>query len=577
MAKLHLFLITAMFLLLSCNVERRQLMVQKEMTKAEFLMENNPDSAHSLLLSMDTMALRESQTLKMEYYLLLANAQNRSGHPMMALESFLPILEYYEKEGNLTERMLASYLAGRICILNHESPMAMEYFQKVVEMVGDANETYDYRTLYRTHTQMAEIYHNQHIYQKAVDECMAASAVAMEHQDTLFALYAKEIAIRPLSLMGKYAEVIQLSEECANAFEKMGRMKDAVVTRQDALLSYIMSSRYEDAAKVIQDYEKLSGIFDKNGKIAKGLEMYYYKKGVFYLNTGQKEYAETEFRRLLSEQNTLNSQEAAYRGLLQLYTASHNRDSIGKYALLYCEVHDSVYKHKVADDVIQIESMYNYSRSKLIAESKSKEVQTLRFFILAIVLLVGVCIILSYLFVRQLTRRKTLEKGLMQASFEAERDRMNSRLEDMKGIADEYSKTINCLQDQLLIGGMNASERVAFIDAVESEDGILVSMRESLLPSSKRSPILDDKEKDVLLKYLEVKFLNCYKISLKYKLNKEEMLLVVLILLDFDDYQIKLLMNLSATNFSNRKRRISNKMFLEDNVRNLRNNIQSLS
>lgn len=551
--------------------------MQKDLTKAELLMEDNPDSAYSVLLRVDTVMLRGSKTLTMEYHLLLANAQNRAGRTMMPLAKFKPILEYYEKEGNLAERMLATYLAGRICVLSHESPVAMQYFQKVLEMASDANEAYDYKTLYRTHSQMAEVYHTQHIYQKAVDECLAASAVAQEHKDSLLALYAKEIAIRPLGMMGKYADVIRLSEECAEAFENMGRKVDAVVTRQDALLSYIMSSKYEAAARVIQDYEKLSGVFDAYGRIAKGLEMYYYKKGLFYLNTGRINRAEAEFRRLLSEQNTLNSQEAAYRGLLQLYTDSNNEDSIGKYALLYCGVHDSSYKQKVADDVIQIESMYNYSRNRMIAEAKTKKAQTLMILIVTIAFLICVSVILLYLYVKQQKRRRALEKELMQTAFEEEKKEMNSRLEDMKELANEYTKAINSLQDQLLVGGMTASERAAFMDAVESEDGILVSMREGLLPSSRRDPALGDKEKDILLKYLEVKFMNCHKTISKLKFNNDEMLLVLLIMLDFDDYHIRMLMNLSASGFANRKKRINKKMFPEENVRNLRKNIQSLS
>lgn len=577
MTKLQIILSAALCLCLSCNVEKKQLRIQKDMAKAEFLMEDNPDSAYFILQSIDTTLLRESEALDMEYHLLLANAQNHADHPMMTLDDFLPVVWYYETLGNLSEKMLATYLAGRICVLNHESPLAMEYFQKVLDMASGTSEMYDYRTLYRTHSQMAEVYHTQHLYQKSVDECMAASTVALNHKDSLLALYAKGIAIRPLGLMGKYVDVIRMSEDCAGAFEKMGRRVDAINTRQSALPSYIRCSRYCEAAKIIQDYEREFGINEEDGNLSKGFGMYYYKKGLFYLNTGQMEHAEAAFRRLLLEGNSLNIKEGAYQGLLQVYQNSHEADSIGKYALLYCEVHDSVYKQKVADDVIQIESMYNYNRNKLIAESKSKEVLTLQYFILAIVLLIFVCIMLLYLFVKQLSKRRILEQELMQASFEAERKSMNIRLEDMKGLADEYSKTINCLQDQLLIGGMTASERTAFIDTVESEDGILASMREKLLPSSKKDPTLGDKEKELLLMYLEVKFLKCYKIISKLKFNNDEMLLVTLILLNFDDYQIKLLMNTSASSFANRKNRISKKMFPEDTVKNLRTNIQSLS
>ncbi|MCI6373408.1 MAG: hypothetical protein MR792_09125, partial [Paraprevotella sp.] len=236
-------------------MNRQQLDVQKKLSLAEFLMEDNPDSALAVLRDVDTIVLRKSESLNMEFNLLWVNILNRLDNPMMKLEEFIPVLDYYDREGDTSKKMLAYYLAGRICVVGNEYPLAMDYFQRVRDIASETNGTNDYVVLYRTHSQMAEIYHNQHLYQKSYDECMEASQIAYDNQDTLCALYARKVAIRPLRMMGRHADVVELSEDCAREFERMGRDIDAVETRQLAFLSYLLCSRYETAERIMEEYE----------------------------------------------------------------------------------------------------------------------------------------------------------------------------------------------------------------------------------------------------------------------------------------------------------------------------------
>lgn len=156
---------------LSCSTDEKVLTTQKEITRAEMIMESNPDSALSIMLGINTATLRSSRRMHMEYIMLLANAQNRSDNPMMSLEELLPAMEYFDKEGSCDQRALCLYLAGRICVLHHDSPMAMEYFQRVLLLSESAKGKIDYKTLYRTHSQMAETYHEQKLFAKAAEEC----------------------------------------------------------------------------------------------------------------------------------------------------------------------------------------------------------------------------------------------------------------------------------------------------------------------------------------------------------------------------------------------------------------------
>ena len=261
---------------------------------------------------------------------------------MMSLEELLPAMKYFDKEGSCDQRALCLYLAGRICVLHHDSPMAMEYFQRVLLLSESAKGKIDYKTLYRTHCQMAETYHEQKLFAKAAEECMIAAEIALHNDDTLSYLFAKEIAIRPLSMAGRYKEVVALARECTPEFTKRKLYIESAQTQRDALNAYIQCHQYTEARQAMQDYEKHSGHFDSMGRINKGKEMYYYIRGLYYLKTGDAILAEKNFRLLLEGHPDINQKEGAYSGLLQLYTRQGDKDSLGKYAKLYCEAHDTV-------------------------------------------------------------------------------------------------------------------------------------------------------------------------------------------------------------------------------------------
>lgn len=578
MGRVYFVLLATICICVSCNVERRQFDVQKYMERADFLMEENPDSAYSIMLDIDTVAISGIKPLHMQYILSKANAQNRTDRLVMALDEFMPALDYFREEGNVDEKMLACYLAGRICVMKQESPLAMEYFQQVLDIADETEGDFNYKTVYRTHTQMANLYHQQHAYQKAFDMCMAASRIALEAKDSLMALEAKQIAIRPLDLTGRYEDVIALSEECAREWEKQGMTVRAAHTRQMALPAYILCSMYDDAKRVIAEFEAKSGMFDDDGHIEKGWEIFYYKKGLLFAETGMLDRAEQEFRKILSGYNDLNSREAAYRGLLTVYSNCHKLDSVGKYALLYCETHDSVYKYMVAEDVAHIESMCNYERNRIMADRKDREASLLRASLYAIVLLVVLCVVLLALYLRQLRNKGAREKESLKMVYEKEKKDINSRFVDMKEQAARNERTIKELKDKLAVGGMSSDECEAFIHSVESEEGLIYKLKEKAHYNYKGEASLTDEEKSILLKYMEVKYTKCFDFLSEHRISNEETILAALMVTGFEDQEIRLLVNVpSSTAFANRKRRLSMKLFSQDTARLLRHKLLQLT
>ena len=58
---------------------------------------------------------------------------------------------------------------------------------------------------------------------------------------------------------------------------------------------YLKLGQYDKAKDCILSYEKYSGVFDKNGNIEKGREVFYYDKGLYFMAVNQLDSAECYF------------------------------------------------------------------------------------------------------------------------------------------------------------------------------------------------------------------------------------------------------------------------------------------
>ena len=122
-------------------------------------------------------------------------------------------------------------------------------------------------------------------------------------------------------------------------------------------------------------YETKSGLFDTDGNIEKGREIYYNVKGLYYLYNDKLDSAEYFFRKELHDGKDYNNQNAAAMGLAQLFQKQHRSDSASKYAIYAYAMIDSVYAQKATQTVERMQSMYDYSRHQEEAYKEKEKAQ----------------------------------------------------------------------------------------------------------------------------------------------------------------------------------------------------------
>ena len=100
--------------------------------RADSLMQTHPDSALALLEAAGSQGAKESgiqeakeSSLSMRYWLLKADALNKTDAPLPSDTLMKEVVDYYDRHGNANERMRAHYLLGRVYHDMGEAPQAL--------------------------------------------------------------------------------------------------------------------------------------------------------------------------------------------------------------------------------------------------------------------------------------------------------------------------------------------------------------------------------------------------------------------------------------------------------------------
>jgi hypothetical protein len=212
----------------------------------------------------------------------------------------------------------------------------------------------------------------------------------------------------------------------------------------------------EKAKKYMDIYETHSGDFLPNRMVKPGNEGYYNTKGTYYLELGKLDSALYFFRKLRDERMTVEGQYNAAWGMAQTYERHNSQDSLAKYSLKTLILYDSIYNLKAAENLQNLQAMYNYANHKKVAQRKAleaKEAQLSRRNWIIGALSATFLLTLLALWLRGQVRHK--QQKLQESSKEKERLRtemeekeqtikwLKEQVEEKKIIINSLNETIN--------------------------------------------------------------------------------------------------------------------------------------
>ncbi len=326
--------------------------------------------------------------------------------------------------------------------------MALQCYQDALDCADTLSTDCDYAQLARVYGQMAQIFYEQGLYRQQLNYDNQSVHYAWKGIDTLLAIRNQEQEFIAYNRLGIMDSAIIVIEEVFNKYRQYGKYVNAAISLGLTIRPLVDKGEQQKAKGYMDMYESQSGLFDSYGNIEPGREIYYYIKGQYYLSIGILDSAEYYFRKELREGKDFNNQNAAAKGLVELYQKLHINDSIAKYSLYAYAMSDSLYARKTTKDVERIQAMYNYSRNQDIAHKEQKKANQRTIIIWICVGIIIVICLLTFIIIRELTRKKkTAEQKYMQSQSvieQAQRDivKLKTNAEINKELISEKEQII---------------------------------------------------------------------------------------------------------------------------------------
>ena len=158
---------------------------------ADSLASTQPDSAITLLKTLEDNIKTESESTQMYYRLLCIKANDKAYIRHTSDSLILPVLHYYIKQEDEEHLPEAYYYAGRVYRDLEDAPQALDYFQKAIDVSPKGR----YSLKSKIYSQMGTLF----LYQKIYDEALKMFKKALEcnnikENDTSIVFNLRDIA-----------------------------------------------------------------------------------------------------------------------------------------------------------------------------------------------------------------------------------------------------------------------------------------------------------------------------------------------------------------------------------------------
>jgi len=536
----------------------------------------------TLVLSACTSPSHEAMRQRLKY----VSDCNRAD--TVFTERWLPnvdsLVAYFDHHGSANDRMMAHYVQGRVYHDMGEAPQALECYQRAADQADTTSSDCDLYTLYAVYCQMAKLFHSQYLPDDEMQALEVAQRIAWKDKDTLAAIKAFELRVRPYFLKEEKDSMIYVMREARDLYLKTNHKKEAAEAIFSSISIYLDRKQIAEAGHWLKIYEKESRNFDENGTLKKG-GMYYYEKGRYLLATGQIASAIPFFKKA----KDAGYKEAGYKGLMMAYEKAGISDSIAIYAKLFARANDSCYYHVNQEKVRQVSAMYNYSRQQQIAEKNRQEARNWMIAVIgtvmAAMLMVSILLLAFYHFkTRRLQevsylkeKKEYLEQLMIKKDASAEEIRKEIVRLNSKNASNSkmYKETINRLQTQIDTLQQKLLETLQTTEADPSAEHIVILFKQKLQDYHSGDNPPTESEWEQLKKSFSVNHRSGYQlVTSSYNLTEEQIRVCLMTMLDISESMMAFALNTDRKRIDRVKRQANKKLFGEDNASALKSNLR---
>ena len=494
------------------------------------------------------------------------------------------LVVYFDRHGSANDRMMAHYVQGRVYHDMGEAPQALECYQRAAEQADTTRSDCDLYTLYAIYGQMSVLFHSQFLPDDEMQALQMSEWIARKNSDTIAAIKAYELRIRPYSLKGEKDSMIFIMKNARKQYLLAKDTAHAATAIYAAISIYLDCHNYSEAKQLLDIYEKESSNFDEDGKLIKG-ELYYYDKGRYLLEIGKTAEAKQYFEKISDR----GLYEAKFRGLLSVYEKQGTPDSISKFAKLFAAANDSSFLYVNQQQVEQVRANYNYHHQQQMAEKRKQEARNWMIGVIGTVmtalLLIAILILLFYRFkVRQLEEisdlretKENLEQLLAEKEVTSEEIRKEIVRLNNKNSSNSkrHKENVSRLQVQIETLQKKLLDSIQTAETDPSFEHLIVDFKNRLLEYHKGDKPPTESEWAQLKKAFSYNHRSGYLLVTSPRNMTEEQIRVCLMtMLRISESMMAFALDTDGRRVDRVKRQANKKLFGEDNARTLKSNLQ---
>lgn len=401
---LLLFAMLFPLLMVSCSRGGKELAAKLHL--ADSLIEAEPDSGAALLMSLEEEAADASRANRYRYQLLQAKAMNKTYRPITTDSVMRKVADYYDDHGSANDRMEAHYLLGCAYRDMGDLPQALLQYEEGIAKADTASEDCDFKTLGRIYGQAAEAYYESYMPQNTLEASWNYIRYGLRAKDSVGVISGYDFIADAYSLMGKEDSEICYHEKASRLYEKHQMLEEAAMSLGALIETYTKRKDLKNASRCLHRYERESGLFDGKGNIVPGREIFYYGKGLYFLNTGAIDSAMFYFMKLKNKKHsTFNERYAAAIGLSQVYHKLGIFDSAYYYANLECGYSNRIINNMMEISCSRIKASSDMQKLSREADEKELEAERMRMYLLLFAAFIVVVVSLVFFVMRRKKER----------------------------------------------------------------------------------------------------------------------------------------------------------------------------
>lgn len=394
------FLIATTIVLTACSKKENASILLPELTQAEAIMYEHPDSALKILQDMQVPPTTQ-KLQNATWALLMTQAKYKMF--IKQTDSLVNIAySYFMKREDASKQALVLYLKGGICYENKEEDNAQKYFLKAINI---AEKIKNYQLCYLIYSKLGNIYAYNTIREYALTTFKKAYQYAQKSENSEYIISSLIFLGRAYTIQEDYEYAIESYTKAVEKAEKAYNRKKIMLASNELAGVYQKVKDHKRALQYLKQVQRISNNNSLQGQIFLTL-------GRIYSETGKTDSAYYYLNKLLSFETYIRTITDTYYTLYMLSKKEKKHKKATFYADKLIYGLDSIQRLDQSRDLAEMQEKYN--QQKVINEKNQLTIENdenTRKALIMLVLLICAIATLIYIYQHKLMKKeRTIQK-----------------------------------------------------------------------------------------------------------------------------------------------------------------------